>query len=188
MLNKIKKRLGKKKDVDVERKSTLTERFDKTMEAITFAEAGAPQVAQQIIEEYEAEPRKVLVVGKEETFSKPVVDYALGFAERMGYDIVALNILPLPTDSPKLAPYCTPIIDDFKSRCEETISYFSQMCKEKGIGFQHLFKTGDPEQAIKETHREIKRIEFVICEPEICESMADEVEEGVIPVFCMANA
>ena len=68
------------------------------------------------------------------------------------------------------------------------MSHFYELCKEKGIGFQHLVKTGDPEQAIKETHREIKRIEFVICDPEVCPSMAEEVEEGIIPVFCMANA
>ena len=188
MLGKLKKKFGKRKDVEVEKKSTFTEKFDKTMEAITFAEAGAPQVAQQIMEEYEAEPRRVLVVGKEEIFSKPVVEYALGFAERMGYEIVALNILPLPTDSPKLAPYCSLISDDFKNKCEESVSHFYNACKEKGIPFQHVVKTGDPEQCIKETHREIKRIEFVICDPEVCPSMAEEVEEGIIPVFCLANA
>ena len=187
MLSKIKKRFFKNRDVELEKKSTLTERFHKTMEAITFAEAGAPQAAQQIIEEYEAEPRKVLVVGKEEIFSKHVMDYALGFAERMGYEIVALNILPLPTDSPKLAPYYSLISDDFKNKCEESVSNFYNACKERGIGFQHVVKIGDPEQCIKETHREIKRIEFVICNPDLCPSMADEVEEGIIPVFCLAN-
>ncbi len=188
MLKRIKDRFKKNKEVKVERKDTIKERFDKTMEAITFAEAGAPQVAQQIIEQYEAEPRKVLVVGKEEIFSKPVVDYALGFAERMGYDIVALNILPVPTDSPKLAPYCSLIDEEFRNKCEESVAHFYDACREKGISFQHVVKTGDPEQCIREIHQDIKRIEFVICDPEVCPSMAEEVEQGVIPVFCLANA
>ena len=146
------------------------------------------EVAEDLVERCEVEQKKILVVGKEEIFSRPVVDYALGFAERMGYEIVALNILPLPTDSPKLAPYCSLISDDFKNKCEESVAHFYRACKEKGIGFQHIVKTGDPEQCIKETHREIKRIEFVICDPEVCPSMAEEVEEGIIPVFCLANA
>ncbi len=188
MLDKLVKKLKKKKGVEAEKKSTLTEQFDKAMEAITFAEAGSPQVAKEILEQYEAEPRKVLVVGKEEFFSKAVMDYALGFADRMGYEIVALNILPLPTDSPKLAPYCSLINEEFKSKCEESISYFRKEAEARGIPFHHIIKTGDPEECIKETHREIKRIEFVICEPELCSTMAEEVEEGIIPVFCLANA
>ena len=188
MLSKIKKRFAKNKDVELEKKSTLTERFDKTMEAITFAEAGASQVAQKIIEEYEAEPRKVLVVGKEEIFSKPVMDYALGFAERMGYEIVAVNVLPLPADSPKLAPYCELINEEFKAKCEQSASYFKNACEERNIPFHHIIRTGDPEQCIRDIHREIKRIEFVICDPDLSPSMAEEVEEGIIPVFCLANA
>ena len=188
MLGKIKKKFAKNKDVELEKKSTLTQRFDKTMEAITFAEAGAPQVAQQIIEEYEAEPRKVLVVGKEEIFSKPVMDYALGFAERMGYEIVAVNVLPLPADSPKLAPYCELINEEFKAKCEESASYFKNACEERNIPFHHIIRTGDPEQCIRDIHREIKRIEFVICDPDLSPSMTEEVEEGIIPVFCLANA
>ncbi|MDH5508955.1 MAG: hypothetical protein OEZ32_01225 [Nitrospinota bacterium] len=37
--------------------------------------------------------RAILVVGTEEGFSSMLVDYALGLAGRMGYSIVALNLL-----------------------------------------------------------------------------------------------
>jgi len=56
------------------------------------------------------------------------------------------------------------------------------------IPFHHIIRTGDPEQCIRDIHREIKRIEFVICDPDLSPSMAEEVEEGIIPVFCLANA
>ena len=150
-------------------------------------DSGTPGVFEQTGQGPDMKAKKVLVVGKEEVFEKLVVEYALGLAERMGYEIVALNILPLPTDSPKLAPYCSLISDDFKNKCEESVSHFYELCKEKGIGFEHLVKTGDPEQCIKDVHREIDSIEFVICDPEVCPSMAGEVEGGVIPVFCLAN-
>ncbi len=172
MLNSIRRKFGKNKD----------------LQSVKLPQQHDTEVMGQLGGRCVVGQKKILVVGKEEIFSRPVVDYALGFAERMGYEIVALNILPLPTDSPKLAPYCSLIREDFKNKCEESVAQFYKACKEKGIGFQHMMKTGDPEQCIKESHMEIDQIEFVICDPEVCPSIGEEVEEGVIPVFCLANA
>ncbi|MGD8995737.1 MAG: hypothetical protein PVH34_11010, partial [Syntrophobacterales bacterium] len=102
MLRKIKKKILKKKTVDekevkVESRQgqTLRERIENYTEAITFAEAGLQEQAQEIMRAEMAEATKVLVVGHEDTFSQPLVEYAVGFAERMGYEIVALNVSPV---------------------------------------------------------------------------------------------
>ena len=100
MLGKLKKKILKKKvdenEVEVESRQgqTMREKIESYTEAITFAEAGLQEEAQEIMRAELAEIAKVLVVGHEDTFSKPLVDYAVGFAERMGYEIVALNISP----------------------------------------------------------------------------------------------
>jgi len=190
MWGKLKKKMLRKNataenEVAVEgRKSkALREKIESYTEAITFAEAGLQEQAQAIMRAELAERAKVLVVGHEDTFSKPLVDYAAGFAERMGYEIVALNISPVRTESATLGPYCDMLCEEFDKRCQEGVGALCSSCEEKGIPFKHLVKFGEIDDCIKEAHEEMSRVEFVITEPESCP------EEGrvTIPVFCMAR-
>ena len=59
----------------------LMGRMDQYQEAITFAEAGQPEHVQELLMTGEGEERtaaKLLVVGRESTFSREIIDYALG--------------------------------------------------------------------------------------------------------------
>jgi phosphoribosylaminoimidazole (AIR) synthetase len=190
MLKKLKDRmLNKNKanhaEVAVESRvvDTLREKIENYTEAITFAEAGLQEHARELISAEIQEKVKVLVVGNEDTFSKPVVDYAVGFADRMGYEIVALNVSPVRTESSKLAPFCDMLCEQFKTKAEEGVTGFRQACEQKGIPFSQLIKFGEVDHCIKESHEEIRRVEFVITEPESCPA------EGkvAIPVFCLAR-
>lgn len=189
MLGKLKKKILKKKvdehEVEVESRQdqTLREKIESYTEAITFAEAGLQEEAQEIMRAELAEGAKVLVVGHEDTFSKPLVDYAVGFAERMGYEIIALNISPVRTESATLGPFCDMLCEEFDKKCQEGISALCESCEEKSIPFTHLVKFGEVDQCIKEAHEEMRRVEFVITEPESCP------EEGrvAIPVFCLSH-
>ena len=40
------------------------------------------------------ENRKILIVSREARFSESVVNYAVNLAERLGYDLIALNVGP----------------------------------------------------------------------------------------------
>ena len=189
MLRKLKKKILNKKaeenEVAVESRKTetLREKIESYTEAITFAEAGLQDQAQEIMRAELAEGAKVLVVGYEDTFSKPLVDYAVGFAERMGYEIVALNISPVRTESKHIGPFCDMLCEEFNKKCKEGVEALCHLCEEKNIPFTHLVKFGEIDDCIKEAHEEIRRVEFVITEPESCP------EEGrvAIPVFCMAR-
>ena len=190
MLQKLKKKILKKKTADdnevaVESRKgeTLREKIESYTEAVTFAEAGLQEQAQEIMRAELAEAAKVLVVGYEDTFSKPLVDYAVGFAERMGYEIVALNISHVRTESTTIGPFCDMLCEQFNNKCEEGIKTLCTLCEEKGIPFTHLVKFGEVDECIKEAHEEMRRVEFVITEPESCP------EEGrvAIPVFCMVR-
>jgi hypothetical protein len=161
----------------------LRKKSERVMPAKTFAEAGEHEHAQDLIRAELAENRKVLVVGNEDTFSEPVMQYAVGLAERMGYEIIALNVSPVRTESSSLEPYCDMVCEKFRARCEESVARFRRACKEKGIPCSHMIKFGEVDQCIKEVHEESLRVEFVVTEPESCP------DEGsvTIPVFCMAR-
>ena len=82
----------------------LAERSPHT-EAITFAEAGQHDYAEDVLMEVQEkeESKKLVVVGKESTFSQEIIDYAIDMAERMSYEIVALNTAPLSCETFKLS-------------------------------------------------------------------------------------
>ena len=189
MLQKLKKKILKKNDdenevaVESRKGETLREKIESYTEAITFAEAGLQEQAQEIMRAELAEATKVLVVGHEDTFSKPLVDYAVGFAERMGYEIVALNISPVRTESSTIGPFCDMLCEEFNKKCQEGIGALCSRCEEKGIPFSHLVKFGEVDACIKEAHEEMRRVEFVITEPESC----PEKGRVAIPVFCLAR-
>ncbi|MCJ7539291.1 MAG: hypothetical protein MUO88_06450, partial [Desulfobacterales bacterium] len=84
--------------------SRTGDKMEKYQEAITFAEAGESEYAMETMAEQREEqaPTKLLVMGRESTFSKEIIDYALEMAQRMSYDILALNTAPLSCDTFKL--------------------------------------------------------------------------------------
>ena len=60
-------------------------------EAAGLAQEGHVELAQDLARRMVLEHPKVLVVGAKEGLSSALVDYAIGFAGRMGYEIVALR-------------------------------------------------------------------------------------------------
>jgi len=185
--SKILKR--KKDDVSVEKRKakTLAEKFDSYAEAITFAEAGLHETARELMAAEEVEKAKVLVVGNGDSFGNPVVDYTVGLAERMGYEIIALNVNPPPAHFSKvLGSHGDRLLyEAFKSKCEQGVAAFRAASQDKGIALTHLVKLGDVDECVKEVHQQVRRVEFVITEPE----SYPEPEHGrvAIPVFCMTS-
>lgn len=191
MLGALKSKILKrnKDDVSIENRKakTLGEKFDSYTEAITFAEAGLHETARELIAAEEVEKAKVLVVGNGDSFGNPVVDYTVGLAERMGYDIIALNVNPPPAHFSKvLGSHGDRLLyEAFKSKCEQGVVAFRAACQDKGVALTHLVKLGDVDACVKQVHEEVRRVEFVITEPE----SYPEAEHGrvAIPVFCMAS-
>lgn len=181
----LRKTKGEQKEVAVKNRQpqTLRRSIERQTKAIAFAEAGLHEQAQNLIRAELAEKSKVLVVGHEDTFSQPVIQYAVGLAERMDYEIIALNVSPVRTESSSLEPYCDMVCEKFRARSEASVAGFRHACKEKGVPFSHVIKFGEVDRCIKEIHEESLRVEFVVTEPESCP------DEGnvTIPVFCMAR-
>ena len=154
--------------------------MDKYQEAITFAEAGEAEHALAAVAEQKEEqkPMQLLVMGRESTFSKEIIDYALEMAQRMSYEILALNTAPLSCETFKLfSSSRNQICEEFKSMSEKNATEFQQAAAEKGIPFNHIVMFSEPDEALQDLAKDNKNIIFVVSES-IEDRAVDRVEEG----------
>ena len=158
LLNKFRSRVQK-----------IMGRVDRCQEAITFAEAGQADHAQQVLHEKEnhQSPGKLLVVGRESIFNKEVIDYALDMAQRLSYEILALNTAPLSCETFNLLPAeRSKICQEFKTLTEKNIKHFQQEAQKRAIPFMHVIKFSNKDEALAEISREFIDIEFVVSDTE----------------------
>lgn len=153
----------------------LSGKIDQYEEAITFAEAGQQAYAQEKLQTDPAgdHPRKLVVVGKESIFSQEIIEYALEMAERMSYEIIALNAAPLSCDTFKLfSASRNKICQDFEELCKRNVKQFREAAELKGIAFTHIIKFNDSYEVLKEIKHEIGDFEFVVSEMEEQENVS----------------
>jgi len=106
---------------------------------------------------------KLLVMGQESAFSSEVMDYAIDMAERMSFEILALNSAPLSCDSfGRFSTSRSKLCQEFQALSEESVMAFRDAAEIKGIAFTHVVKYDEPEQALVGVQREYGNIEFVI--------------------------
>ncbi len=164
--------------------SRLTGKMDQYHEAIAFAEAGQQDHAAGLItkeKEGEETPAKLLVVGRESTFSTEIIDYSLEMAARMSYEILALNTAPLSCESFKLLSFSrNKLCEEFRDISKRNVSLFQKQAEEMGVSFSHVVKFSEPDEALEEIKREYTDIEFVVSEAEE-EQIANRAEEGERP-------
>ena len=144
-------------------------KMDQSQEVTTFAEAGQEAIAQKALQT-EPEPevaRKLVVVGRESVFSEDIIDYALEMAERMSYEIVALNTAPLSCETIKFfSSSRNKICEDFEDLSKKNVRTFQEAAKKKGIPFTHVVKFSESYEVLKEIRNEIGEFEFVVSESE----------------------
>jgi len=148
---------------------TLTGRMQQYQKAITFAEAGRHDTASEMVQEsiVNKTPRKLVVIGKESTFSKEIIDYAIDMAQQMSYEIVALNTAPLSCDTFKMfSDSRDRLCLDFQMLAEQNVQPFKEKAESLGIPFTHVVKYTDSDEVLAELRKEIGEFEFVISEEE----------------------
>ncbi len=135
-----------------------------TLETSAALDAGSPAVSAAAPEEGGIEGRLV-VMGRESTFSDEVVDYAIDMARRMSFEIVALNSAPLSCDSFSLfSTSRSKLCQEFQSIAEKNALAFRQASEAAGVPFVHVVRFDEPEQALAGLQREFEHIEFVIAD------------------------
>ncbi len=153
---------------------------EKTMEAITFAEAGEHEHAKELMKGESFPKEKLLVVGSEEGFSERLVDHAINMAKRMGYEIAAINVIPVGMRI--FSVLHDKVKDELKGKTEKEAEAFSSKASEMKIPFTHTVKFGNLDKIVKEVSRECKDTLFIVTEPE---HVSDD-SNAAIPVYCIA--
>ncbi len=176
--------------VKVKRKSRvskLTEAVDRYQEAVTYAEANLPAEAVAALERPAQAPPMILVVGREDTFSHALREYSVGLADRLGYEIVALNTKHIPGESsPGATEYREHLRQDFTAKSLEAAEDFRSECEQAGICFRHEVKFGETSDIIRELHQDHPRLDYVLTEPDETVQRPAGVRPA-IPVFALAT-
>lgn len=131
-------------------------------------------------------PRKILVVGRGDTLDEEAIDYAVNLAERLGYDLIGLNVDPmLGQKSRFFSPYKYHLREKFAQHAQTVGEKIKKKLAQRGIGFEQVVKFGDLGKAVAEVNQQIKRIEFIITQAGIKEA---EVNGGInLPVFSISG-
>jgi hypothetical protein len=150
------------------------------MMAISFAEAGAPQEALDVLRQ--RGNRKILVLGQGDTFTEPVMEYATLLAERLGYELVALSVGPLPSGK-LLSPFAQHRQEEFRRQAAAAAALLAQKAAPRNIRCTHMVRFGDVAEAVAEINRECRRIELVITDSHV---KREELHTRVnLPVFSL---
>jgi hypothetical protein len=164
-------------------------KMDKYHEAITFAEAGEQGHAERLFQADVAEEKKaskLLVVGRESTFSRKVIDYSLDMAKRLSYEILALNTAPLSCDTFRLfSSSQKKVCLDFQALSEKNVKPFQEEAEKLGISFAHVVRFSERDEALEEVNREFANIEFVVTdtEEERPVERAEDGERAIQPIY-----
>ncbi|UCG21159.1 MAG: universal stress protein [Deltaproteobacteria bacterium] len=161
----------------------VARRLERYAEAAALAQAGLQDVAQEIIRHEIQERPKILVVGSKDGFSRPLIDYAVGLAKRMKYEIVALNCAGIATEaSEKHSPYREKLLKEFKARAAEAVEPLASCAAQEGVPIRHVVKSGGLSSCLRELQKEVSRLNFVLTESVPTQEL--ELETS-IPVFCI---
>jgi CheY-like chemotaxis protein len=129
--------------------------------------AGEPDRAAAPVAIGEGCKGRLLVLGQQSAFPADLVDYALEMAERLSYEVVALNAAGFSRESFRSFPGARDkVCQDFLAVAEQNAVPFREAAAEKGIPFSHLVKFTSADEATAEVRSEVGDIDYVICEGE----------------------
>ncbi len=133
---------------------------------------------------------KLVVVGNESIFSRPLIDYAVDMAQRMSYEIVALNTAPLSCETFKLfSSSRNQVCQDFQELSEKNVVAFKEEVRQLNIPFSHVVKFCETDRAIEELQKEIGEIDFIVsdsqADQEIEVSMDQDAPRCQVFVYAM---
>ncbi len=151
---------------------------------LAAAEAGVREPEAKAPPEIEVK-RKVLVVAKDYSFTTGVVDYAVNLAERLGYDLVAVNLEPRLEPGGFFSPYQQHLRTKFTQTAKAAWQMVLPELTSRGIRCEHVIKFAGVARAVNDLNHEIKRIDFVIADQGIREE--EIAEEIPLPVFTLTG-
>ncbi|MBU2490652.1 MAG: hypothetical protein KKA60_14790 [Proteobacteria bacterium] len=152
--------------------------------AVTYAEAGSHEDALQELSAPPPENPQIIVLGKGDSFSPALRDYAIGLARRLGFDIIAVNSRYIPQEAGGgESPFIENLKAEFSEKAGAAAARFEEEAREAEVEFLHEVRFGEGTRVIRDLHKEFKKMQYFVAEPE---EEGDGLEEPVIPVFSLA--
>lgn len=108
---------------------------------------------------------RLLVFGREAEFSEALIEYALEMAERLSYEVLALNAAGFSKESLRSFPSARErVCQDFRIASEENVVPFREAAAKKSIPFSHIVTFSGSDEATQEIQQEVGQIDFVVSE------------------------
>lgn len=126
---------------------------------------------------------EIIVVGKGEAFAPGTMDYALGVAERLGADVLAVTVNTLPELDEDAGP------DGalrFATASAASTDGLRRRAREQGITFRHFCRTGQVSQVLSDVLHEHRHVSFVLAEADV--DLAVLTRRLPVPVFAVNGA
>lgn len=145
----------------------LNTKVDDYQEAITFSQAGVREDGggKEAMTCSEKPGRNLVVASLESRFPDDMVAYALEMAQRMSYDIIAVNAANITHDMTEFfSSTHEDLYRDFKATSKENIGAFREKAETLGLNFAHATNFSGIDQAIDDITKECGQVEFVITE------------------------
>ncbi len=143
---------------------SVSDRIDRIQEAATFAEAGEHGYAREAMAAGGKDAPSLLVVSHDDLFSEKLRSHSLDLAIRMGYGIVAMNVMETPRGE-SLRRETATIAERFRWRAEQNIAPFRMLAEGRGVTLRHVVMEGSVEEAIRDAHRTHGGLELVVSDP-----------------------
>lgn len=165
----------------------LTERKQNTMQdsaaAVAFAEAGEHETALAMVGS-SAGSKKILVIGREDSFSDTLIEYAVDMAKRWRYEILALNVTKGPLSLS--ATVRDNAAELFRKNCLANVVALQTLAEQKGVAVSHRVEIGDQDTIVESVHAEFPGLRYALTEPdpEVTQGVKGRVE---VPVFDLGS-
>lgn len=116
-------------------------------------------------ENEDAHHGRMVVIGRHSDFPAALIEYALGVAKRMSYEVVALNAAGFDGESFRHFPEARErVCKDFREISEKNSVIFQSAAREADIRFCHVVKFCSDDDALQELRQEVGEIDYVVCE------------------------
>ncbi|MBU0672865.1 MAG: universal stress protein [Candidatus Margulisbacteria bacterium] len=152
-----------KKDQDVNVEKRKQNMLQDAAVAVAFAEAGEHETARSIIDKSEG-CSKILVIGREDSFSELLVEYSVDMAKRLGFELMALNVLDAPLSlSTGKREEATAL---FQANSAKNVTALKEQAENFGVSFDHLVEVGQQDEVLNKLHAKYPGMRYVLTEPD----------------------
>ncbi|PKN08358.1 MAG: hypothetical protein CVU73_07865 [Deltaproteobacteria bacterium HGW-Deltaproteobacteria-8] len=142
---------AKQPGISLQQRGGLREAMEAYGEALSMAEVGELDIAREIMGEFHAEHRKILVLAEGDGVPEAMVVYAVNLAERLGFDLVLLSVDDGSHSGVR-----------FEDRARAAGQPLLDEAARRGVSCAHLLRRGLRDELLNTVSVELRRVEFVI--------------------------